>query len=299
MSLRRFELLVNEVRENTDTEDINSVGVYEIMRYFNDAQKQIQKIIFTSNPSADIFVKQAMYPVAGSSDVAFDLPFDIYAHNSVSALFSMKDNKIAQTLSRVAYREKETLWGYALLNKQFVLTTAPEVSTVSDILLNYVYQLPILSYRIGKVDSVLGQVVTASDIIADEDFTQKYDKYTIVDKDGNVKQSASLTNQSNQLELTSFVGLDFTFTGDLSQVVAGDYIVCGNSGTSHSKLPDECEPYLMTYVQRRILNKISSNSTSAENVFTMEERADIEDLFKDTVKDALHPVSSDSYYLGY
>lgn len=299
MSLRRLELLVNEVRESTDTKDVNSIGVYEIMRYFNDAQKQIQKIIFTSNPSADIFVKQALYNVSNSSDVAFDLPFNIYAHSSVTGIHSMKDNKIAQTLTRVAYREKETLWGYALLDQQFVLSTPPSVSTVSAILVNFVYRVPTMSYRLGKVDSVLAQVVTASDIISDEAFQERYDQYSIVDKFGKVKATATNTNQANQLLLTDFVGLDFTFEGDLTEVVAGDYIVCGDSGTSHSFLPKECEPYLLAYVQRRILNKIASISVSGENIFTSEERADIEDLFKDTVKDALYPVSSDTYYLGY
>jgi len=299
MSLRRLELLVKEVRGSSDTADINSLSPYELMRYFNDGQKQIQKIIFTANPSADIFVKQALYNVRGSSEVSFDLPFNIYAHSSITAIHSMKDNKIAQTLTRVAYREKETLWGYAILDRKFVLTTAPQVSTVSDILLNFVYRLPTMSYRLAKVDSVVGQVVTASDIVSDETFTERYDYYSIVDKYGKIKADATNGGQSNQLLLDSFVGLDFTFEGDLTNVVAGDYIVCGDTGTSHSDLPPECEPYLMTYVQRRILNKIASNEIASENIFTMEERADIEDLFKDTVKDALYPVSADTYYLGY
>ena len=42
-------------------------------------------------------------------------------------------------------------------------------------------------------------------------------------------------------------------------------------------LPKECEPYLMSYVQRRILNKISSQQVANENMFTMQERMDIED----------------------
>jgi len=290
--MRRFELLVNEVRESTDTTDINSVGVYEVMRYFNDAQKQLQKIIFTANPSSDMFVKQKLYSVI-SGQVQYDLPSDIYAHSSITSMNTIKDSHIAQTLTRVAYREKDILWGYAILDKTFVLTTNPEVSTVSDILMNYVYKLPVISYRLGKVESVNAQVVTVSgaSLIDSTDFTERYDKYSIVTSEG--------VQTAVGLELNDNTGLDFTFTGDISGISIGDYIVCGESGTSHSFLPDSCEPYLMAYVQRRILNKISSSEVTTENVFTMEERSDIEDLFKDTVKDALYPVSEDTYYLGY
>lgn len=300
--MRRFDFLVNEVRECTDTEDINSLGLYEVMRYFNDAQKQIQKIIFTANPSSDIFVKQANYSIAGSQ-VAYDLPFDVYARQAINMVSTLKDNKIAKTLTRVAYREKETLWGYAILDKQIVLTTAPEVSTVSNLLVNYVYKVPVISYRIGQItaiDTNTGDVtVDGANIIADEDFQKRYEKYSIVDSTGAQK--------ANQLTLNTFAGLDFNFGGtlgpntdlQLAGAEIGDWIVCGESGSSHSELPDECEPYLMAYVQRRILNKISSREVNTEQIFTNEERLDIEDLFKDTVKDALYPVSSDSYYLGY
>ena len=300
--MRRFELLVNEVRENTDTKDINSVGFYEIMRYFNDAQKQLQKIIFSSNPSADIFVKQVNYQVAGEV-VAYDLPFDIYAHSSITSVNSIKDNRISQTLVRVAYREREALWGYSILDKQFILSTTPEATTIDSIRLNYVYQLPVISYRLAQItaiDTVTGVVtVDGANIISDEGFVDRYDQYSIVNSRGD--------QTCNQLTLTNFAGLDFTFEGNLEAnadlglagASVGDWIVCGNSGTSHSKLPDECEPYLMAYVQRRILNKISSREVANEQVFSMEERMDIEDLFKDNVKDALYPVSSDTYYLGY
>jgi hypothetical protein len=301
--MRRLELLVNEVRESTDTTDINSLGVYEIMRYFNDGQRVIQKIIFAANPSADIFVKQAQYSVSGSSQVAFDLPFNIYAHSSISSVNSVKDSRIAQTLTRVAYREKETLWGYAILDDQIVLTTSPEASTISDLLVNYVYKLPVISYRLGQIDSIdtgTGVITVAGETIIDNtDFTERYDNYSIVSSKG--------VQKANQLYLSSFSGLTFTMEGtlganadlQLAGAEIGDWVVCGEDGGSHSLLPDSCEPFLMSYVQTRILNKISSAEVATEALFSSQQRADIEDLFADTVKDALYPVSADSYFLGY
>lgn len=290
--LRRFELLVNEVREATDTTDVNSVRVYEIMRYFNDAQKQIQKIIFTANPSADIFTKQQLY-TASRTQINYALPDDIYAYSAINSLMAIKDSRIAQTLTRVAYREKETLWGYALLDKEFILTTRPEVSTISQLLLNYTYKLPTIGYRLAQASAdASGQIVAidSSSLIEDDSFADKYDRYSVVDRDGVIKAS--------QLYLTSNTSSQFVFEGDITAVQNGDYIVAGEFGTSHSCLPTECEPYLMTYVQRRILAKIASTEINLESVFTAEERADIEDLFKDNVKDPLYPVSTDTDYLG-
>lgn len=289
--MRRFELLVNEVRENTDTTDINSVRFYEIMRFFNDGQKQLQKIIYTANQSADIFVKTHNYTAAAVKEYA--LPLDIYAHNSVVSLHLDTGSK----LTRLANTERTTLYGYSLVDKEVILSFLPQ----QDMTLNYVYKVPALSYRLGKIDTVTlgtGNVtIDAATIIGDTAFQDKYDRYSIVDKDGNFK--------AVNLELTDFTGLSFTFSGDLdggtdySGATVGDYIVCGQFGTSHSHLPDECEPYLMAYVQRRILAKLSSSEISNEAAFTQEERADIEDLFKDNIGEPLYPVSHDTDYLGY
>jgi len=302
MSLKRFEFLVNEVRESTDTKDINSLGVYELMRYFNDGQKLIQKIIFTSNPSADIFVKPARYAMA-SGQYAYDLPFDIYAHSSVTSVQSINGEDVSPPLTRLASRERNTLSGYYLLDRQFVLTSAPSASAVSEIQVNYVYKLPNLSYRLGQVDSfdpLTGAViVSGSTIVDDTSFTDRYDEFSIVNSKG--------VQVANELDLTSFAGLGFTFSGTLDAdtdkglagVSIGDWVVCGGNGTSHSCLPEACEPFLTSYVQRRILAKIASTEITAESAFTDQERMDLEDLFKDTVKDALYPVSADTDYLGY
>lgn len=300
--LRKFEFLVNEVRDTTDTQDINSINIYEIMRYFNDAQKNLQKIIYSANPSADIFVSQASYSLERNK-VAYDLPFNIYAHNSVSSVSSLKDSKIANTLTRVAYREKEILRGYSLLDKQIVLTSSPEISSISELLVNYVYKIPTLSPRLAKVASI--DLVTntiaidPASVIDDDKFQERYDKYSVVDSRG--------TQKARQLHLVDFNGTSFEFEGNLeadsqyglSGVEVGDWIVCGDNATSHSLLPESCEPYLLSYVQRRILSKLSSVDTQVEVLFSESERADIEDLFKDNVKDPIYPVITDSFFLGY
>lgn len=290
--MRRLELLEKEVRESTDTVDENSLNTYELMRYFNDGQKLLQKILYTANQSADLFIRSENIAVT-SGVKSYPLPDDIYARNSVVGLMTANGHKI----TRMSPQELQNMYGYALYGKNIMLSFDP----TENLVLDYVYKLPVISFRLAQVDTFdtgAGTIdAVAGSIIANEDFVDRFDYYTIVDSDGNIK--------APKMKLSSLAGLTFTFTGDLTGgtdydgVAAGDYVVCGKFGTSHSELPDECEPFLLTYVQRRILAKISSSDIQSESAFTSEERQDIQDLFLDNVSDALYPVSSDVDYLGY
>jgi hypothetical protein len=135
-------------------------------------------------------------------------------------------------------------------------------------------------------------VIDGASIINDTAFTSRYEYYSVVDKKGVVKASGLL--------LDELLGLTMSFDedADLSTVTIGDYIVCGSSGTSHSRLPDECEPFLMSYVQRRVKDKMSTSDVMGENMFSTQERDDLEDLFKDNSRDIKYPVATDLDFMG-
>jgi hypothetical protein len=299
--LRRLELLSNEVRETTDTQDINSIGTYELMRYFRDAQRNIQKIVFTVNPDAEMFIRQKKYqPTPGVTE--YDLPSDIYAKTAINTMSVINpgSDRMSYTLEKQAYREIRTKIGYALLDNKFVLSTP---SQFREIWMNYTYALPTLSYRLARVtavDTATGVVtVDGASLIDDTNFENYYEKYSIVQADGSNRLDSEGNITGRYLTLTSYAGTTFTFTGDLSQVQAGDWVVAGDDATTHSHLPQECESYLLSYVSRRIMAKLSSNDIQVENVFTAEERSDLEDLFANNVKDIFYPISSDANYLEY
>lgn len=301
--MRRLELLIKEVRDASDTNDLNSVTDFEIMRYFNDAQKAIQNVIYQANSSADVFVKEYLKTITSGTQ-RYDLPIDIYAQNSVVSVNLLRDSSIIQNLRRVAYREKETAFGYSLLGKKFVLTSDPSTTASSQVLLTYNYKLPMLSLRVGKVSAVddgLNTITLESDYLAE--FFNRYEYVSIVDKKGAMVMDADSDGNvvSKQLFIDSFDESTFTIQtdGDLSNVTTDHYVVMGINSTSHSLLPDECEPYLLSHVQRRVLGKISSEDIQTESSFTAEEREDINGLFSDNVKDSLYPVISDTYFLGY
>ena len=289
--MRRLELLVQEVRDSSDTNDLNAYSIYELMRYFNDGQKLIQKIIFSSNNGSGNF--QKFYDAVVPSNGVVPLPDDIYAKSAIIDVGFVRTNNYFSVLDKLSYGESSNIYGYALINDQIIVS---EQNSVDALRFNYVYKLPVISYRLGKIASVddIAKTVTfdAATIIDDTDFSLRYDDYSVVDAKGN--------EIANSLLLDSFVGTVMTFdsSSDLSALVAGQYVVCGQYGTSHSHLPDECEPFLMTYVQRRIKDKISASDAANESVFTSEEREDLMDLFADNSKAPLRPAIIDNDYLG-
>jgi len=301
--MRRLELLIKEVRQSSDTDDINSISDFELMRYFNDAQKSIQNVIYQSNSSADVFVKE--YLLGLEPEVQqYPLPLDIYAKNSVVSVSLTRDGRIYQPLKRAAYREKEVVLGYSLLGNNLVLTSNPSTMSARQLIMTYNYRLPLLSLRVGKISAVDNNAKTitlGSDYLSD--FYERHEYISIVDKFGNrILDTDSLGNQiQKNLYIDSFNQSTFVITtdGDLSNVDNTHYVVMGENSCSHPFLPEECEPFLLAHVQRRILSKISSEDVIKESAFTAEERQDIITLFEDNVKDILYPVSTDRDYMGY
>lgn len=287
--MRRFDLLVQEVRDGSDSNDINSYSIYELSRYFNDGQKLLQKMIHTANNSNAMFC--TLLDQASVNGVV-PLPPDIYAKSSINSVGFIRDNNYYGKLKKVEYSEFDNFYGYTVYNDHVLV---PERNSTATVRIDYVYKVPDMSFRLGKVASVdnVAKTITVdgATIIDDTDFNLRYEKYTVVDKKG--------VQLASNLLLDEFLGLTFTFDSetDLSAVPVGSYIVCGANGTSHSVLPDECEAYMMKYVERALKAKMASTTLTATNAFTVREREDFEDLFKDVSKDQKYPVASDLSYL--
>lgn len=301
--MRRLDLLIKEVRQSSDTADLNSITDFELMRYFNDAQKAIQNVVYQANSSADIFVKEYLMTLEAEKQ-QYPLPMDIFAQNSVVSVSLTRDGRIFQPLKRSAYREKDVVLGYSLLGKNVVFTSNPTNMGSREALITYNYRLPVISLRVGKISAVDNNAKTITlEAGYLEDFQNTYEFISIVDKFGNrILDTDSLGNQvQKNLYIENFNESTFVITtdGDLSNVDNTHYVVMGENSSSHSFLPEECEPFLLSHVQRRTLSKISSEDVIKESAFTAEERQDIITLFEDNVKDILYPVNTDKDYMGY
>lgn len=86
--MRSVKDLIEEIRFNTNNIDNNRYTDKSIIRFINSAIRQVQRVIFTSNPTAEHFTKVKVYAVdpVNLKEVVLKLPSDIYATNSVTTV---------------------------------------------------------------------------------------------------------------------------------------------------------------------------------------------------------------------
>ena len=300
---RRIEHLIREVRQNTDTLDSNAISDDEIISYFNDGQQNAQALIHLANGGANIFIKSAIIQILSSTS-QYDLPYDIYAVNSVTSV-NINGNAGTFPLSLVDFKERGSVGGYSVLRDKIILS-----ATQTNRLMQVWYQakVPTLSKRVSKVtaiDTVANTITVDIANIAVDDFQDLSDYVSTVDKFGNI------TAQSLYIDSYDLGSATLTLEGDFTEILdlagesllagtsVGDYVTIGRTSTSHSELPRELEPTLLFYVKRRMLAKKASDLVNMVSSFTENEAATASAVFEDNSVDTKSPPVLDADYLNY
>lgn len=114
--MRNVEELITEIRFNTNNIDNNRYDDSAIMRFLNSAIRQVQRVIFINNPTAEHFTKVKNYEVETSQEeIVLKLPSDIYATNSVTAIYPVRaDGRRREPIVRIDEREHLYKSGYFL-----------------------------------------------------------------------------------------------------------------------------------------------------------------------------------------
>lgn len=284
--MRRLEFLVNQCKRNADDPN-GSFDDQDYVDFFNDAQETIRTEIYNAKPEAAIFSDyQSITIVQGTTN--YDLADDIYAQNSVINVditdgSSTPDGYVP--IDRITDKEKYYEFGYVLQNRQIVFNPYPYDTFPSSARVHYSRKLPDLGLRAGRVQSFS----SGANITLDPGYTDSLDSYadwiTVVDKDGNIKQSA--------IALEGFAAGVISTSTVLTDVAIGDYVVLGKFSTTHSQLPDECERFLKSLVMRRIFHRKSSGDLVAQVSLTEQEREQLISLFADNQRDVTHPPITD------
>lgn len=283
MGIPRTDIMLNRVRQESDTADENSLSDFILTNYFNDAQRTIQKIIFSNDQLNNVFTTYTRISTV-TNQVEYDLPINMYADNSIISVFLINSaNEIGHRFSKNAFGEKAQAYSYSIRNKKIIFNHEPP----DDVLVVYNYRYPLMSKRVAKVDSVSGQDITVSEVVAG--FSTEDERVCIVDKYG--QQIAT------NLYIDNFSDPTLTVEGDITSVTGGNFVVLGANSSSHTSMPEECETMLKTFVQRKILAHVNSKKLSNTNVFTKEEREDLAELFADKHSDIEYPMVVDYDYL--
>lgn len=268
---RYVQYIIEDIREAINEEEFSdSIGFSNenFLRYLNDAQHRLQAKIQSQYPM--VFVTQAEFPV-GSGSSKIDLPRDAYLGNKViDVKFSQAGSQYFQRLKpSFISRIKNEFKGYPreYLRKSGSLEIYPTSSVSGVIRLNYVSRIPELALRSGQVSAVTnnGTAITdfTLDIVTDApDFSQlnKATRYSIVDKEGNIKASHL------QLTIDSSTGVCTVDTALLEgeDIIAGDYILANPFATTHSKFDVSIERYLLSYCSVKMLQQAGSNELAEE-----------------------------------
>lgn len=297
--MKRIEYLINDVRVSTDNTDTNAVTTAELVTYFNDAQYEIQATVFKTNPMGNIFTKTDYISTVGDQS-EYALPSDIYAHNSIKMVSKFNGNQAGtRTLedyyivNPVQPEERRIYSGYWIEDTSLWLSPVPTFSQTDSLMLTYFKKLPLLSVRVGQVSSsISGTSVTmasgATDITGLDDF------FCIVDKNGNIIAEGLNLNAYNNG--TRVISTDSTFTG----VTSSHFVVLGKLASTHTELPDVCEPLLKDYVRSRIHTRnASTKEVRNQSEFTQEQKNTIAAIFSDNQREVLYAPTTDSDFLRY
>lgn len=284
--MRELPYLISDVREQTDNRDTNGVKDREFIRYFNDGVKTIQAIIFKNNPLCNFYQESVIFsPTNGTRE--YDLPSDCYGDNAVS-MIELEGNSHWYPIERVWPEDGANFFGWFVRGKKIVISGCEDRNLSQRIRVWYFKRIPRFDKSWAKVTGVAGQVITLTDI--DSDLFQ-------VDRFASFKQP----DGSDRLDAIPFVktsATTITATGDITTVVANDLLTMGKKSSMTLDIPDECEPYLLDYVAKRVYGRNNYGTDASKlDQFTEEERSNIIAIFADASQALVRAPITDTEYL--
>jgi hypothetical protein len=289
--MRRLELLINEARLSTNTTDINSISSILCQSYMTRIHSYLEDLLFLVNSENDLFLKDYEFALVPGKD-EYTLPIDIYAKSSIDNVAVSFLNGLSQTflpLKKASRKQRGFTFGYFIQENQVVFT--PKPMSPLRIKLTYQRKLPSPSLRVGKIDTIVGNIVNIDPATYVAGVTGYADFVCFVDKDGVILNTTT-DSQGNKVFVPIALNDDIAGALDVSAVtgaVPGTYVVSGKYASSHMQLPDECEKYLITALERMIQYRQSSPDIKVSDLFSSEELNTIKEVFADNSYDDAKP----------
>jgi len=308
MALRQLELLISQSRRATENEEFSDsagLSTEEFIQYANDAQDDLQAGISAVSP--EIFMIQTSI-TAISGQEAYSIPSDAFLGTRIDLLeyspsgddndyYQVKQGRLPERLTGV-----ETTPSFYIIRGTSFLAQPRPGDTTGLFRLTYQRRLPRLEIRQGQVltatlatDSITSLVLDTTQGIGDTELEEE-NFLTVVDKNGTVKmQDIEFTDVDAS---TGVVTIAAGFTFDSGETIAvGDYVVRGGFSTSHSQLPPNCERYIVSYINWKILKRDSSNDSQEQGVELQVLKKSIIDSFAEPDNDVDYITVLDDQFL--
>lgn len=293
--MRRLELLINDIRFNADQINTSRYPSQRLMKFFSDAQRELQSLIVSNDAANKWFIKAKIQDLSYGVE-EYALPDDIFALSyvlDVKRAYNQGADIVYYPLIKISDKELRRASGYSLAGNSFFISPLPTINLASGIQIKYVKQLATLSLRWGVISSFTSGVsIQLGAGYLTTQMTDYDDFVTVVDKDGVIKQSGIRVTGYNTG--TGLVSTSDTLTG----IAAGDYVVVGKLATSHSELPDVCEGVLTSMVERAIQRTDASQEFTWASLVTQEQKAAILAVVAGAQHDVMYPPITDEDYLN-
>lgn len=259
--MKRVDYLITEIRRLSNNENYSATeGIVDeqILRYLNDAQDYLQAAINAANQNNKVFSVEKIINLVGGQE-AYSIPGRIFYNKEVQLVELSYDGSTQnyrpiqklQLFNRDTY-QRDAASGYYVRNGQINLVPVPTTSTGS-IRVLFEGKLDQLDKRRGTVSVVTGLTSTGFTSItigADADEASvpnlsTIDYVCINDAFGNVKAyNIPVSNYNTGTNVLT----PGTFTFQTGETIAvNDFVTFGKYSTTHSKLIDEAESFLVQY----------------------------------------------------
>lgn len=273
--MRNTKYLIKEAKQNTNTVDAQAISDDLCVRLLNRIQDFIQANLANKNIENKLFRGQAGFTTVSGVDT-YQLPFDVYAKNSVNNLF-IRDNNSYSPVQLMAEKARGTTQGYFCSDDKIILSPMP--SSEVNMFLSYTKKLPAIGRAYGDILSV---ATNTSLTLAPgyENMEDVFDDYfSVVDSDGEVIRYG--------LEIEQTAGI-ITLT-DTTDILAGMSVVPGKYATTHCQLPDELEGALVAALEVLIFARLSSTDVSVSKAISAEFLDEIGQMFAENGSDSFMP----------
>lgn len=284
--------IIADCREDTgeqDYSDDNGTPQSVPLAALNRAQTTLEALIYAQRP--ELFNKRSTTLTGVAAQEEYLIPSDAYSYDVKLIEYSPDGNaRNYYPLDCVSYIElfgdtDSTPQRYALRGPYFIVDPILG-SSVGVFRVTYFPRFDGLDLRRGTVSSApqnvggteYTSIVLANDAYLDSVAIGAGEYLNVVDRDGEiVYRNIPYTAYSSGSQT---ITLDAGVLVSAGAIAAGNYITIGRDKTTHSDLPDYCEPYLIA----RCNYKLFSVKSSSDAEYALTEAQDAFSLVRSTLE---------------
>lgn len=309
--MRRIDYLVTLARERSKNLDYTeALGVAsqglstnQFLEWANSAQDHLQAAILASYP--DEFVDTEDFTTT-ANDGDYTLTDRVFVNNKIILVEYASSGREAdlEPLDQIAYRhrrvERGTVTGYMRRGNTIYLSALPPGGGLLRV--HFYRELDDIDIRRAKVNGTPSG--TSITLLGPTGAAISSDELSIL----NSAEYVCICNSVGEPLLynglvVSAIGTTLTLAANVSTYLvsggtlaglANGYITTRAWSTTHSKLPDNCERYLTTYMQKRAMTTDESETSVEEDVELKTIEGDIVMSFAESSRDIKYiPVVDD------